>query len=194
MSVRVKAGATVIESPVWTPIGSTFSIEQIIIQLSVLSRTTSISYSFQPRRDSSISTSEVGDNFSPFNTISKNSSLLYAMPPPSPPKVKEGLIMAGNPTESRANIASSTFLAILALADSNPILVMLCLNNSLSSALLIESGLAPIISILCFFKIPELNNSKVAFKAVWPPIVGRTASGFSISIILSIVFFSIGSI
>ncbi len=116
------------------------------------------------------------------------------MPPPSPPKVKEGLIIAGNPTESRANKASSIFLAILALADSNPILVMLCLNNSLSSALLMESGLAPIISILCFFKIPEWNNSKVAFKAVCPPIVGRTASGFSISIIFSIVFFSIGSI
>jgi len=33
-SVRVIAGATVIESPVWTPIGSTFSIEQTITTLS----------------------------------------------------------------------------------------------------------------------------------------------------------------
>jgi hypothetical protein len=44
----VSAGATVIESPVCTPIGSMFSIEQMMMQLSALSRTTSISYSFQP--------------------------------------------------------------------------------------------------------------------------------------------------
>ena len=45
------------ESPVCTPIGSTFSIEQTMMQLSFLSRTTSISNSFQPSTDSSISTS-----------------------------------------------------------------------------------------------------------------------------------------
>ena len=48
LSVSVSAGATVMESPVCTPIGSRFSIEQTMMQLSVLSRTTSISYSFQP--------------------------------------------------------------------------------------------------------------------------------------------------
>ena len=53
LSVSVSAGATVIESPVWTPIGSTFSMEQMMIALSALSRTTSISNSFQPRRLSS---------------------------------------------------------------------------------------------------------------------------------------------
>jgi hypothetical protein len=31
LSVSVSAGATVIESPVWTPIGSTFSIEQMMM-------------------------------------------------------------------------------------------------------------------------------------------------------------------
>src|SRR3546814_6085110 len=46
----VSAGATVMLSPVCTPIGSTFSIEQMMMQLSLRSRTTSISYSFQPRR------------------------------------------------------------------------------------------------------------------------------------------------
>ena len=59
-SVSVSAGATVIESPVWTPIGSTFSIEQTITTLSARSRMTSSSYSFQPRIDSSRSTSVVG--------------------------------------------------------------------------------------------------------------------------------------
>ncbi len=34
LSVSVSAGATVIESPVWTPIGSMFSIEQMMMQLS----------------------------------------------------------------------------------------------------------------------------------------------------------------
>ena len=48
LSVRVSAGATVMESPVCTPIGSRFSIEQMMMQLSFLSRTTSISNSFQP--------------------------------------------------------------------------------------------------------------------------------------------------
>ena len=36
LSVSVCAGATVIESPVCTPIGSRFSIEQMMMQLSVL--------------------------------------------------------------------------------------------------------------------------------------------------------------
>jgi hypothetical protein len=56
LSVSVSAGATVMESPVCTPIGSMFSIEQTMMQLSSLSRTTSISYSFQPSTDSSTST------------------------------------------------------------------------------------------------------------------------------------------
>ena len=56
LSVSVWAGATVIESPVWTPIGSKFSMEQMMTQLSSLSRITSISYSFQPMTDSSKST------------------------------------------------------------------------------------------------------------------------------------------
>jgi hypothetical protein len=52
LSVSVCAGATVMESPVCTPIGSRFSIEQMMMQLSAVSRTTSISYSFQPSSDS----------------------------------------------------------------------------------------------------------------------------------------------
>ena len=55
-SVSVIAGATVIESPVCTPIGSTFSIEQTTTALSEPSRISSSSYSFQPSTLSSIST------------------------------------------------------------------------------------------------------------------------------------------
>ena len=76
LSVSVSAGATVIESPVCTPIGSMFSIEQTMMQLSALSRTTSISNSFQPSTLSSISTSLVGEASMPRSTISMNSPLL----------------------------------------------------------------------------------------------------------------------
>ena len=76
LSVSVCAGATVIESPVCTPIGSRFSIEHTMMQLSRRSRTTSISNSFQPRSDSSIRSSCVGLIASPRLQISSNSSLL----------------------------------------------------------------------------------------------------------------------
>ncbi len=74
LSVSVCAGATVIESPVWMPIGSRFSIAQTMMQLSARSRTTSISNSFQPISDSSISSSLVGDRSRPRLQISSNSS------------------------------------------------------------------------------------------------------------------------
>ncbi len=64
-SVRVSAGATVIESPVCTPIGSRFSIEQTTTTLSWRSRITSSSNSFQPRTDSSTSTSVDGRGLQP---------------------------------------------------------------------------------------------------------------------------------
>ena len=76
LSVSVCAGATVIESPVWTPIGSKFSIEQMMTQLSSLSRITSISNSFQPRTDSSKSTWWIGERSSPRCTRLSNSSRL----------------------------------------------------------------------------------------------------------------------
>ena len=62
LSVRVSAGATVTESPVCIPIGSIFSMEQIMIQLSFLSLTTSISNSFQPSKHSSTKTWLTGDS------------------------------------------------------------------------------------------------------------------------------------
>ena len=85
-------------SPVCTPIGSTFSMEHMMMQLSTQSRTTSISNSFQPSSDSSINNSLVGDKSNPRSHISLNSSWLYAIPPPLPPSVKEGLIIQGNPS------------------------------------------------------------------------------------------------
>jgi len=76
LSVSVCAGATVIESPVCTPIGSRFSIEQMMMQLSLQSRTTSISNSFQPITDSSTSSSLVGEASKPRSQMTMNSSRL----------------------------------------------------------------------------------------------------------------------
>ena len=75
-SVSVCAGATVIESPVCTPIGSKFSIEQTMIALSARSRITSSSYSFQPSTLSSIRTSWTGERSRPRSRISTSSSRL----------------------------------------------------------------------------------------------------------------------
>ncbi len=74
LSVKVRAGAMVIESPVWIPIGSRFSMEQMMMQLSARSRTTSISNSFQPSTDSSIRISPTGDSRRPERTMVSNSS------------------------------------------------------------------------------------------------------------------------
>jgi len=97
LSVSVWAGATVIESPVWTPIGSKFSIEQMITTLSARSRMTSSSNSFQPITDSSTSTWPAGLCCSPHLTAASSSSGLYAMDPPVPPSVKDGRMMRGKP-------------------------------------------------------------------------------------------------
>ena len=75
-SLSVCAGATVMLSPVWTPIGSKFSMEHTSTQLSAWSRMTSISNSFQPSSDSSTSTSLTGERSSPRATMVSNSSLL----------------------------------------------------------------------------------------------------------------------
>jgi hypothetical protein len=49
LSVSVCAGATVIESPVWTPIGSMFSIEQMMTHVvGAVAHRPPVSYSFQP--------------------------------------------------------------------------------------------------------------------------------------------------
>ncbi len=94
-SVSVIAGATVIESPVWTPIGSRFSIEHTITTLSRRSRITSSSNSFQPRTLRSIRVECTGESSSARSTISSNSARLYATPPPVPPSVYDGRMIAG---------------------------------------------------------------------------------------------------
>ena len=94
-SVSVIAGATVTESPVCTPIGSTFSMEHTTTALSARSRMTSSSYSFQPSTDSSSSTSLVRLARSPAATMWRRSSAWRASPLPAPPSVKLGRTTSG---------------------------------------------------------------------------------------------------
>ncbi len=74
LSVSVCCGATVTLSPVCTPIGSMFSIEQTITTLSLRSRISSSSNSPQPITDSSTSTWPIGDAARPSATRWRNSA------------------------------------------------------------------------------------------------------------------------
>ena len=94
-SDSVCCGATVIESPVWTPMASTFSTEHTMIALSAISRITSSSNSFQPRTDCSTSTRRTGLASSARSASSSSSSRLKTVPPPSPPSVKLGRMISG---------------------------------------------------------------------------------------------------
>ena len=102
-SDSVICGATVTESPVWTPIGSRFSIEQTITTLSFLSRITSSSNSSQPRIDSSTSTWPTGDSRSPASTWRRSSGSVSAKPPPWPPSVNAGRTTAGSEIPARSS-------------------------------------------------------------------------------------------
>ena len=94
-SDNVCAGATVIESPVWTPMGSKFSIEQTITQLSARSRITSSSYSFQPAIDRSIRISLIGLAWRPMAPARSRPARSYAIPVPPPPNMYEGRTITG---------------------------------------------------------------------------------------------------
>ena len=69
-SVSVCEGATTIESPVCTPIGSRFSMLHTVMQVPAASRITSYSISRQPTSERSSSTWPIGDAASPALTIS----------------------------------------------------------------------------------------------------------------------------
>ena len=101
-SGSVCTGATTIESPVWTPSGSTFSIEQTAMHVSAASRITSYSISCQPTRTFSTITWPIGLARRPARTRSRYSSSVSTIPPPVPPSVNAGRTIAGRPIAARA--------------------------------------------------------------------------------------------
>ena len=145
-SVSVMAGATVTESPVCTPIGSMFSIEQTMTTLSWRSRISSSSNSFQPRTDSSSSTSVTGLASSPAPAIRRRSPASRAMPEPVPPRVNEGRTTTGKPSSAAAASHSSRVWQIRLSGTSAPTPVTISLNRLRSSPAWIASMPAPISS------------------------------------------------
>jgi hypothetical protein len=157
-SVRVIAGATVIESPVCTPIGSRFSIEHTTTTLSARSRMTSSSYSFQPSMDSSTSTSVVGLRQPGGRRCVAARRGPGPMPEPAPPMVNEGAHHQGV-----AELLGGRQLASAIAADGGlradlgaEAAATICLNSWRSSPSWIASMLAPISSTPYFSSTPAL--------------------------------------
>ena len=179
----------------WTPIGSKFSMLQIMTQLSALSRMTSSSYSFHPTMDVSIRISRIGLASRPAFASFKNSSMVLAIPVPRPPKMYAGRIMTGNPISSNTAVASSMLCAMPLRGTSRPISIMACLNLSRSSAVAIASAFAPMSSGVPGTPTRPCSYNAIArLSPVCPPSVGNTASGFSRSIILARISGVSGSI
>jgi len=175
----------VIESPVCTPIGSKFSIEQTITTLSAPSRITSSSNSFHPMMLRSISTECTGDSSSARRAMPSNSSRLYAMPPPVPPSVNDGRRMAGNPVSATTSSASATLRMVLPSGVASPIRRIAWANSSRSSASRMARSLAPISSTPKRSSVPSRCSAMATLRAVCPPMVGSNASGRSRSITLA---------
>ncbi len=100
----------------------------------------------------------------------------------------------GSPMRSMTSNASSRVWAVAELGTSRPMPTMASLNCSRSSAVAIASALAPIISGVAGTPMMPASNSSIArFSPVWPPSVGRTASGRSCSMIFVAWSMSSGS-
>merc|ERR1719238_705650 len=172
-------GAMTIESPVCTPNGSKFSMLQTVMQLSSWSRTTSYSTSFQPSIDFSMS--NWGETAKAFVASVLNSSASWQMPLPKPPRANATRAIKGYPTFSPAAKASSTVFVAILFAQGSPISKHLFLKISLSSVAITVSIDVPSTLQLCLASTPLSSNSIPQFKAVWPPILIKIASGFSFS-------------
>ena len=123
-----------------------------------------------------------------------------------PPSVNAGRIIAGKPILcncSRAILApafKSVFpvsslgaLTIVAFGFSRPIRSIASRKSLRSSAISIACLLAPIISTPNFSSTPISSRAREILSPVWPPIVGKSASGRSFSIIFSTMSGVIGS-
>ena len=169
----------------WTPIGSTFSIEQMTTQLSAWSRMTSSSYSFQPAIDFSIRITEMGLAAIPVSAKYSNSSAFDAMPVPRPPRMYAGRITTGRPSSATTARASSMVWATPEGGTPRPISCMAILKRSRSSAVAMASASAPMSSTPYWSKTPASTSSMERFSAVCPPRVGSRASGRSLAMMAS---------
>jgi hypothetical protein len=101
------------------------------------------------------------------------------MPPPEPPRVNDGRRMHGKPMSSTTARAASTEPTTVERGQARPIRVIACLNSSRSSAISMAWTEAPISRVPCLARTPALWASSARLRPVWPPRVGKIASGFS---------------
>ncbi len=160
-------------------------MEQMMTTLSFRSRMTSNSNSFQPIIDFSMRTLEIGLMAKPNGMYLWKSSQSLRIFPPVPPSVKEGRTTTGNRISRTIFSASSMSEAYPEGGISRPIFSIDCRKSNRSSAFLMESVSTPTSWMLYFPKICFSWSSRARFNAFCPPKVGRTASGLSLSIILS---------
>ncbi len=165
-SVSVCAGATVIESPVCTPIGSKFSMEHTTTQLSAASRITSSSNSFHPAIDCSTRIWPTGLAARPSAARRSNRPASSAIPVPLPPRMKLGRTMMGKPISAAISSASSSEWAKPERGTSRPMSSMAALKRSRSSAVAMASGRAPITSTPERSSTPSSASCMVRLRAV----------------------------
>ncbi len=94
---------------------------------------------------------------------------------------------------SSAFSASPSLWASTERGVSSPIFFIASRKSSRSSALSMASAVAPIISTLYLSSTPILRSDSAVFSAVWPPMVGSSASGRSLAMILATISGVIGS-
>ena len=141
-----------------------------------LSRKSSNSYSCQPMMDCSTNTSWVGEACKPLFKAASKSFGSCTNPPPVPPKVKDGRITNGKPVSCAISFPSRNERAVRPLQTPTPISIIFNRNFSRSSVVSIAAISTPMIRTPYFSQIPAASQSMAKFKAVWPPIVGNTAS------------------
>ena len=107
------------------------------------------------------------------------------MPPPTPPIVNDGRMMAGKPVSSTIARASSSDFTTPLLGMSMPISRIAFLKRRRSSATLMAGIWAPISSTSYFASTPSSSSCTARLSAVCPPTVGSSASGRSFSMIFS---------
>ena len=176
VSDSVIAGATVMESPVWMPIGSKFSMEQMMTTLSLASRSSSSSNSFHPISALSIITSWIGEMCSARVSNSSNFAGSCTTDAPAPPSVNDDRMHSGKPNFCAASLPSRKLFAVACGAIGTPISPISWRKRSRFSVMSIASMLTPIIFTPYSSQMPISSQVMARFNAVWPPIVGSTAS------------------
>ena len=103
-------------------------------------------------------------------------------------------MIAGRPMSSSAASAAGSVFTWCERGVSRPMRVIASRNRSRSSALSIASAVAPIISTPNLSSTPMRRSDSAVLSAVWPPMVGSSASGRSFSMMRATTSGVIGSI